>query len=162
MYFLTLATPGRQPWLERPRTRDVFLSVLRAWHMERDGKVLAALVMPDHAHVLLESSRSLTPLQLVARWKAGMRRGAGYAETFEDSCRGHKLRLGEDPEDYALYMLLHPYRAKLAKSSEAWPGWWLPEPKIFRFAAILNAQGCPPPAWADWPAEKFAGLNHGE
>jgi REP element-mobilizing transposase RayT len=162
VYFLTLVTPGRQPWLERPRTRDVFMSVLRAWHMGRDGRVLAAITMPEHAHVLLEPGRALTPLQLVAHWKSAMRRGAGYAETFEDTARGHKLRAGERPEDYALYMLLHPYRARLINPTEVWPGWWLPEPALFSFAASLDANGCPPPAWTEWPDERFAHLGHGE
>lgn len=161
-YFLTLTTPGRQAWLERPRTREVFLSVLRAWHMERDGRVLAAIVMLDHAHVLLESGKSLTPLQLVARWKSAMRRGAGYAETFDDRARGHKLRPSESPEDYALYMFLHPYRARLLQPEETWPGWWLPDPGVFKFTSALDKDGCPPPEWIVWPDEKFAGLGHGE
>lgn len=162
VYFLTLATQGRQPWLIRPRTRDVFLAVLRAWHQEKDGRVLAAQIMPEHAHVLLELGPALTPMQLVARWKAAMRRAAGYAETFEDASRGHRLRVGEDPEDYALYMYLHPYRASMVQPEETWPGWWLPDPAVFRFPAELDPRGCPPPEWVVWPAERFAGLDHGE
>lgn len=162
LYFLTLTTPGRQPWLERPRTRDVFLAVLRAWHMERDGRVLAAIAMPDHAHVLLDPGQAATPLQLVARWKSGMRRGAGYAETFDDHSRGHKLRPGEEAEDYGLYMLLHPYRAGLIPATETWPGWWLPEPGIFRFTEDLGGDGSVPADWISWPAEKFSTLEHGE
>lgn len=161
VYFLTLATPGRQPWLERPRTRDVFLSVLKGWHMERNGRVLAAVVMPDHAHVLLEPGKT-PPLQLVARWKSAMRLGAGYAETFEDACRGHRLREGEKTENYALYMLLHPYRAGLAKPDEPWAGWWLPDPALFKFSSALSPAGCPPADWLDWPDSQFAHLHHGE
>lgn len=162
VYFLTLATPGRQPWLERPRTRDVFLSVLRSWHMGREGRVLAAIVMPDHAHVLLEPGRSTGPLQLVARWKSAMRFGAGYAETFDESPRGHKLYPGQEPEDYAFYMFLHPYRAGLIQPDETWPGWWLPEPALFRFPLQLGPDGTVPPEWLVLPRERFIGLDHGE
>jgi REP element-mobilizing transposase RayT len=161
-FFVTLSTPGRQPWLERPRTRDVFMSVLRAWHMERNGRVLAAVVMYDHAHVLLEPGSAATPLQLVARWKSAMRRGAGYAETFDDHSRGHKLHPGESREEYALYMFLHPYRAGLAAPNEAWPGWWLPDPSLFKFAASLDANGVPTAELLAWPDACFAGLQHGE
>lgn len=159
--FLTLTTPGRQPWLERPRTRDVFLAVLRAWHMERDGRVLAATVLPDRAHVLLEPGATADVTQLPARWKAGMRRAAGYAETFERDCHGHRLRASENPEVYALYCFLQPYRARLIGPEEHWPGWWLPDATIFQFPAALEPAGQPPLEWIQWPDEKFAGLTLG-
>lgn len=161
-YFLTLTTVGRQPWLLIPRTRDAFMAVLRAWHRERDGRVLAAIAMPDHVHVLLELGDSLSPMQLVSRWKAGMRRGAGYAETFETEGRGHRLREGENPENYALYMYLHPYRARMAQPEETWAGWWLPDPALFKFPAALSKEGGPPPEWVVWPDERFGNLGHGE
>lgn len=157
--FLTLTTPGRQPWLERPRTRDVFLAVLRAWHMERDGRVLAATVLPDRAHVLLEPGETADVTQLPTRWKAGMRRAAGYAETFERNCHGHRLRGGEKPEGYALYCFLQPYRSGLIGPDAIWPGWWLPDAAIFQFPAALGPEGLPPAEWIQWPEEKFAGLN---
>ncbi|MFZ5494159.1 MAG: hypothetical protein ACOZE5_02330 [Verrucomicrobiota bacterium] len=159
LFFLTLTTQGRQPWLAIPRTRDVFLAVLRSWHMERDGRVLAAMAMPDHAQVLLEPGKALTTVQLVARWKTAMRMGAGYAETFQNDTQGHRLQVTENPEDYGLYLFLKPYRARLIRTDQPWPGWWLPDPAAFTFPAALNKQGCPPPAWADWPEEKFARLN---
>lgn len=162
LYFLTLATERRQPWLAVTRTREVFLAVLRRWHMERDGRLLAVMAMPDHAHVLLELGRSVTAMQLVTRWKVAMRRAAGYAETFERDCRGHRLRETEKPEDYGLYMFLHPYRARFAQPEETWPGWWTPDPAVFQFTAALDKEGCPPAEWIVWPDEKFAHLDHGE
>ncbi len=160
--FVTLVTTGRQPWLGVPRTRDVLLAVLRSWHMERSGRVLAVQAMPDHVHVLFEPGRAGDATQIVARWKVAMRRGAGYADTFADEVRLHRLDAGEDPESYVQYMLLEPYRAGVANPGEPWAGWWLPEGSPFVFTAALAAGGLPPAEWLAWPADKFAGLKHGE
>lgn len=160
--FVTLLTTGRQPWLGVPRTRDVFLAVLRAWHMERSGRILAVQAMPDHVHVLFEPGRGADVAQLVSRWRAAVRRGAGYAETFEDAFRNRLLQPGENPEDYAQYMFMDPYRQGLVKAEESWAGWWLPEGSPLIFTAALVAGGVPPKEWLAWPADKFAHLGHGE
>lgn len=160
--FLTLFTSGRQPWLGVPRTRDVFLAVLRAWHMERNGRALAVQAMPDHVHVLFESGRSVETRQVVARWRAAHRRGAGYAETFEESYRDHCLATGESVEEYAQYMFMEPYRKGLVNPAERWAGWWLPEDTPLIFTAALVREGLPPREWLAWPPDKFAGLAHGE
>jgi putative transposase len=162
LYFVTLITPGREPWLATARTRDVFLAVVRAWNSEGNGHVLAATVMPDHVHVLIELGDRVTVGQVVAGWKSATRRGAGYAETFQNDFREHRLRVTEDAEDYGMYIFLHPYRAGLLKPPERWAGWWSPDPGSFRFTSGLDNNGCPPAEWVDWPDEKFAGLSHGE
>jgi putative transposase len=161
-YFITLTTKDREPWLATARTRDVFLAVLRAWHGERNGRVLAASVMPDHVHVLIELSSRQTITQAVNGWRSATRRGAGYAETFQQHHQTHRLKDTEDSEDYALYMLLHPYRGRVCAVGEAWPGWWAPEPAVFKFTASLSGKNLPPQEWVDWPAAKFAGLVVGE
>jgi REP element-mobilizing transposase RayT len=160
--FLTLFTTGRQPWLGVPRTRDVFLAVLRAWHMERSGRILAVQAMPDHVHVLLESGRGTDVAQVVSRWRAAVRRGAGYAQTFENKFRDHSLGPAESAEDYAQYMFMDPYRQGLVKENESWAGWWLPEGSTLIFTAALIGRGVPPKEWLAWPADKFARVAHGE
>ena len=162
LYFITLVTKDRAPWLATARTRDVFLAVLRAWHGERNGRVLAATVLPDHAHVLIELGARLSVGQVVAGWKSATRRGAGYAETFQPDFREHRLRDAEDPEDYGVYIFLNPYRSRLVKPNERWAGWWMPDSTSFQFTSALDANGCPPPAWVEWPDEKFAGLALGK
>lgn len=129
--------------------------------MERNGRILAVMAMPDHADILLELGGSITAAQVVANWKAAMRRGAGYPETFERDFTGHRLRATENPEDYALYLYLQPYRAGLLQHDERWAGWWLPEAGAFKFTGELTAEGCPPEEWLAWPEEKFAGLTLG-
>lgn len=161
-YFVTFVTASRKPWLAHRKNHAVLLSVLRSWHDEQRGSVLAATVMPDHVHVLFQLGPELTVGQAVARWKSGMRKVVGYAEAFQRDFWEHRLREAEDAENYALYAYLNPYRAGLLRQDEVWPGWWAPEPAIFRFSAALDANGGPPQEWVDWPEVKFAGLAHGE
>ena len=161
VYFVTLTTADRQPWLAVPRTRDVFLTVLRAWHAARNGRILAVTVLPDHAHVLVELGSLLTISQVVSGWKAAVRRGAGYAQTFQEDYREYRLKESEAVEDYGLYMFLTPYRARLLLTVQTWDGWWAPEPGLFQFPAGLNATGGPPEEWINWPAARFAGLAGG-
>src|SRR4051812_28335197 len=92
VYYVSLTTAGNQPWLAVPRTRDVFLSAMRAWHAQRNGRILAMTAMPDVAYVLLELGSLLTVGQVVAGWKAALRHGAGYPQTFRDEF--HEYRLG--------------------------------------------------------------------
>lgn len=162
IYFLTLQTQDHQPWLALPRTREVLLSVLRAWHAQRHGRLLVATIMPDHVHVLVELDESQSVAQLVSGWKSALRMGAGYAETFQEKFLTRRLDDPAETEEYALYSFLRPYRAKHCEPAAAWPGNWLPVPEAFRFVAELDAAGCPPADWIAWPAERFAQVSLGE
>ena len=155
--YLSIMTDGG-PWMSIPRTRDIFLTVLRSWHAQRNGRLLAVMAMPDVAHVLLELGSLLTASQIVAGWKVAVRHGAGYPRTFRDDFHAYELRADEAIEDYGLYMFLAPYRAKLLPLDKKWEGWWLPDPSVFQFPASLNAAGGPPQEWVNWPASRFAGL----
>ena len=161
VYFVSLATPEHQPWLAVPRTRDVFLSSLRAWHAQRNGRILAVCALPDVAHVLMEVGSLLTVGQVVSGWKAALRHGAGYAQTFRDDFSEYRVQEGEALEDYGLYLFLAPYRGRLIPATHAWDGWWLPDPSVFKFPASLNEAGGPPEEWVNWPASRFAKLAGG-
>jgi hypothetical protein len=137
----------------------VFLAVLRSWHEEKQGSILAAIAMPDHAQVLMQTGNAGAVEQTIALWKSAIRRGAGYAETFRSDNRVHLLRHGELEEEYALFAYLKPYRARLITPEERWPGWWLPNAGRYQFTQSLNPSGGPPQAWMEWPAQRFAGLE---
>jgi len=144
-----------------PRTRDIFLGVLRSWHAQRNGRLLAVMALPDVVHVLLELGNLLTASQVVTGWKVATRHAAGYPRTFRDDFNAYDLRPSEGVEDYGLYMFLAPYRAKLLPLDKKWEGWWLPDASVFKFPAELNAAGGPPEEWVTWPASRFAGLARG-
>ena len=113
-------------------------------------------------HVLFEVGERLSVGRCVSRWKAVGRRGSGYAGEWQRDFWERRVRDEESHEDYALYILLNPYRAGLAKAGEAWAGWWMPALEVFRFGGLLGPQGEPPAEWIDWPEERFAALKTGE
>jgi hypothetical protein len=158
IYYVSLTPLDNQPWLAVPRTRDVFLSVLRSWHAQRNGRVLAATALPNVAHVLLQLGSLLSAREVVAGWRAAMRHGAGYPQTFRDDLLEYRLKELEPLEDYGLSMFLAPYRAKILPVTQVWDGWWMPDATVFQFPAALNAAGGPPQEWVNWPASRFAGL----
>ncbi|MFH1500132.1 MAG: transposase [Verrucomicrobiota bacterium] len=157
-YFITLVTRSRQAWLSDAIARDTLLTAFQRWHDENDGRVLCATVMPDHAHVLVELGRHHTIGRLVARWKAEVTRSVGLDTPWQRDFWEHRLRDEESVEDYGLYVLLNPYRAKLCAADAPWPGWWLASPEVFRFAQALAGEGVPPVEWQGWGEERFAGL----
>ncbi len=161
-YFVTLTTKDHGPWLAVPRTRDAFLAVLRSWHEGRNGRILAVSALPDHVHILMELGSLLTAAQVISGWKSALRRGAGYAETFQETFREYRLDAAEAAEDYGLYMFLAPYRAHLLMTVQMWGGWWAPDLGLFKFPASLNATGGPPEEWVNWPASRFAALAGGK
>lgn len=145
-----------------PRAREATLAVLHSWHAEKQGQVLAATVMPDHIHILIELGTRLTVGQTIARWKTEIRKRMEYAEDFQRDFWEHMLRENEDVEDYALYIFLNPYRAALLPTEKSWPGWWAPDVQRFGFTSALDEQGTPHQAWIDGHDERFGGLADGE
>lgn len=162
VYFVTFVTAKRGPWLRESVAAQAVLGAIRAWHDEGDGAVLAATVMPDHVHVLFELGVRLDVGRCVSRWKTVGRQGSGYAGEWQRDFWERRVRDDEAAEDYALYILLNPYRAGWAKRGEGWAGWWLPTPERFWFPTMLGAKGVPPSEWIDWPEEQLSGLETGE
>ena len=162
VYFVTFVAANRTPWLATTAAASAVLGAIKTWHEEGDGAVLAATVMPDHVHVLLELGDRLDVGRCVSRWKTVARRNSGYAGEWQRDFWERRVRADESEEDYALYLLLNPYRAGLARRGEAWAGWWMPWPERFRFSAMLGPRGEPPDEWIEWPEARFAGLKTGE
>ncbi len=162
VYFVTFVTAKRVPWLGAAAAANAVLGAIRAWHEEGDGAVLAVTVMPDHVHVLFELGERLDVGRCVSRWKTVGLRQSGYVGEWQRDFWERRVRDDESQEDYALYILLNPYRAELAKRGEPWAGWWMPRPERFLFSAMLGPHGEPPEEWIEWPEERFAGLATGE
>ncbi|MEO7699872.1 MAG: transposase [Opitutus sp.] len=161
-YFITFVTAGRKRWLAPNHFGQQLVDVLSHSHNLSQCHCLAATVMPDHAHVLFELGAALSVGQTVAMWKADVRRRIGHSEAFQRDFWEHRLGPDEEAEQYALYMFLNPYRAGLIGGTESWPGWWLPDPRVFRFSQSLDAKNLPPKEWLVWPEAKFDRLAVGE
>ncbi len=146
-YFLTICTRLREPVFAAPVTAARVTDTLRTLHVAGDLDLLAATVMPDHAHLLFALGSTLTLGQTMAKFK-NLARDLGRAPwRWQDDGFEHRLRPNESAEDYAFYIFMNPYRARLIAISEFWPCWLCPEPKRFQFTEKLKPDRTPPPEW---------------
>src|SRR5579859_3432283 len=61
LHFLTCSCYHRQPWLNEPRRRDLFLHILEQVRQRYLFVVVGYVVMPDHIHLLISEPERGTP-----------------------------------------------------------------------------------------------------
>lgn len=146
-YFVTICSRERMAGLTDPELADSIARELRS--METDGAVnlRAGVIMPDHLHLFLRATGTLTLGQLIGRLKAktraalghrGMRRQGNYYE--------HRLRPEDSAEDVLRYIYLNPYLAKLVTPSRPYPYFWLGAEDAAWFQPLLDDER-PFPEW---------------
>jgi REP element-mobilizing transposase RayT len=121
---------------------------IEALHVASDYTLLAATVMPDHAHLLFQLGHRLTLGQVIAKLKSRARKNGGARWRWQDDGFERRLRADESAEDYAFYVFMNPYRAKLASLDTRWPWWRCSDERSFRFLCGLNG-GPVPRQWLD-------------
>ncbi|MBX3735989.1 MAG: transposase [Candidatus Didemnitutus sp.] len=152
-YFATGCIAGRRPVLAGAHGAAL-RSIWTELEWCGDAETLAATVMPDHFHWLFTLGERLTLGRVLAKFKVQSGRlwngriGEWQRDYFE-----HRLRENESSESYGFYVFMNPYRSNLIRADQAWPGWHCPRPERFRFTAVLDAAGRPPPQWLDLPPE---------
>ena len=127
-YLLTTATEGRQPCLADPRAASEVLDAL-AWldEQERIGLV-AAVVMPDHLHIVIElrqgdldtvmhSLKSFTSNRIN---KLLGRSGQLWQKQYHD----HAIRTEIELMEKIQYCLGNPVRAGLVQRYRDYPHWY--------------------------------------
>jgi REP element-mobilizing transposase RayT len=156
-YFITCCTGGRLAGLTQPAIRETILNEVQQSDHQEDTTTLAFVLMPDHLHWLFSLGARLAIGRVVARLKAETHATLGKADfSWQRDFFEHRLRSEESAEDYARYLFLNPYRARLLPPASTWPGWWCPTPRLLQFTDRLDASGGPP---AEWLAEPVpAGL----
>src|SRR5688572_21040910 len=138
-YFITLATHDRKDGLNEGHLAYAIKEQIVA--MERDGTLMqhAAVIMPDHLHLLMTNLGRLKIGQVVARIKvktrslttaSGIRWQGNYYE--------HRLRPGEAIDEVVRYIFLNPYRAGLIPQNANYPHFWLGENETGWFQPTLN------------------------
>jgi hypothetical protein len=111
-----------------------------------NDQLLAAIVMPDHLHVLVELGTRLSLSQLVAKTKAAITRRCSDV-SWQLNFFDYQLRSRAQAEDFALYIFMNPYSATLCALDETWPG-WIPSRHIrWSFEGKLRTGGLPQPQW---------------
>jgi REP element-mobilizing transposase RayT len=117
--------------------------------VERDGhcRVMGAVIMPNHMHLLVELSGTLPLSRIVARVKSKTRAALNRHQLrWQGNFYEHRLRGADSVEDVLRYLLLNPYLAGLVALAETYPWFWLhPDEAVWFRAGLDNDR--PYPEW---------------
>lgn len=146
-YFITVCTKGRAAILTAADTGLTVSASLQALHSSGDIRLLAATIMPDHAHLLFTLGTRLHVGQAMGKFKA-LARDLGKAPWgWQQDGFEHQIRNIESIEDYGFYIFMNPYRAGLCPMTTSWSWWLCPQPSVFRFLTALEQKSGVPAAW---------------
>ena len=132
VYLLTTVTRGRAPVFFRfdaARCASRVISAPASWP---GAKLMAWVLMPDHAHLLLQLGEAESLARAMARAKArvsmALKREFGMPSIWQPGFHDHALRKDEDVRAVARYLVANPLRAGLAECVGQYPFWdatWL-------------------------------------
>lgn len=74
LHFITCSCYHRQPWLNSPRRRDLFLKVLEQVRRRCGFVVVGYVVMPEHIHLLISEPEKGDPSRVMQALKQGFAR----------------------------------------------------------------------------------------
>jgi putative transposase len=120
IYFVTICVADRKPVLANKHAFNAFklaASKLEHW------QVLAAILMPDHLHVIVvpTATREAKLGNFSAALKRWMREEIKAVWKWQPGCFDRLLRSGESLHDKWLYLQENPVRAGLVRRWEDWP-----------------------------------------
>ena len=120
IYFVTICVAHRKPVLAN---NAAFSAFKRAVARLRHWKVLAAVVMPDHRHVIVAPTRDRdakvgTFSGALKRW---IREELGASWKWQPGCFDRLMRSDESPHEKWLYLQENPVRADLVSNFGDWP-----------------------------------------
>ena len=118
-YFVTLCTHDRKPGLTEPSTLSGALAEMQRLGKEEVWRLHAAVVMPDHVHLLVavgESTDLAGAVRLFKRRLTPLLRKSGLR--WQQAYFDHRMRTAEDRLPVLLYIYLNPYRAGLLSQDE--------------------------------------------
>jgi len=64
-HFITCSCDDRNPWLDTPPRRDLFLSILEQVRLRYRFVVLGYVVMPEHFHLLMSEPQESDPSKVM-------------------------------------------------------------------------------------------------
>lgn len=120
IYFVTICVAERKPVLANKEALDAFklaVSKLQHWH------VLAAILMPDHLHVLVAPTKDRDAK--LGNFSAALKRWMRYelkaTWRWQPGCFDRLLRSSDSMHEKWVYVQENPARAGLVKRWEDWP-----------------------------------------
>lgn len=148
LYFLTWCTANRIPSLAENVVRKTALQAINALDAAGNALVLAASIMPDHIHLLIELGTPLSVSQVVGKSKSAIARAHGEIR-WQENFFEHRLRSAELVENFAFYIFMNPYAAGLTSLDRTWPGWIRSDRVRCAFEDKLRPEGLPQPEWIE-------------
>ena len=119
IYFITICVAHRKPVLAN---NAAFSAFKRAVARLRHWKVLAAVVMPDHLHVVVRSrDRDAKVGNFSGALKRWIREELGASWKWQPGCFDRPLRSDESLHEKWRYLQENPVRAGLVSNSGNWP-----------------------------------------
>ncbi len=120
IYFVTICVANRQPVLANEHAFGAFktaVAKLQQW------TVLAAVMMPDHLHVIVSPTdgRDTRLGNFAAALKRSIRRELNAPWSWQPGCFDRLLRSDESLHQKWLYVQDNPVRARLVERSVDWP-----------------------------------------
>ena len=121
IYFVTLCVEARKAVSSNSNTLEAIrntIAQLRRW------EVLAVVIMPDHAHLIVApvEDRDLLIGDFAAGFKRLLRKSLGSQDwRWQRGCFDRLLRSDEDLGSKWTYVQENPVRAGLGQRSEDWP-----------------------------------------
>jgi putative transposase len=147
-YFITLCTKKRAPLLNEQDTGTRVIETLLSMHGSDDIELIAATIMPDHAHLLLKLGSRLKLGQTMGKFKTVSRDQGRVAWHWQEDGFEHRVRTDEMIEDYGFYIFMNPYHARLCPWNSAGNGGFAQLRKTFVFFPCwLPGKPCPTSGW---------------
>ena len=120
VYFVTICVQDRKAVLANENAFSAFKNAATRLH---DWNVLAAVLMPDHLHVIVAPTRDREAKlgNFCAAIKRWMRQDLSACWKWQRGSFDRLLRSGESLQDKWLYIEENPVRAGLVNRSKDWP-----------------------------------------
>ena len=132
VYIVTAATSDRKPWFSNFWSGCAASRAISQASCWPDARPIAWVLMPDHAHFLIELGEVENLSRVVQRLKAlisvAIRQELQGGQLWQRSFHDHALRSTESVQNAARYLIANPIRAGIVADVGDYPFWnaaWL-------------------------------------
>lgn len=146
-YFVTICEQNRKPVFVTAHQLSTMVNITHRIITGADATLIGACAMPDHLHLVFELGNRLSLDRLISKFKTLTREHLPSGTSWQRNYFEHRLRPDETVGGYALYLFLNPYRARLIRHDEEWPGWIKGADFDFDFLHLLVDGIYPPSEW---------------
>jgi putative transposase len=121
---IIIGTDKKEPYFNNHEYAEVFTDLIIKTSEEKNNRLYAYCVMPDHIHILIESSGNCSIVEYIRLVKGRFSahcRNKRWDVKLQRSFYDHLLRKEEDIEVISKYIIGNPLRAGLATSYGNYP-----------------------------------------